>query len=58
MKKPLYRGASLSAAYNIGASLSDILKAKDRPNADTFINSYYAYASDTPVGKIILNQCL
>ena len=45
-----YRGASLSSAYNKGVSLNDILKAVNWTNADSFLNHYYAHASDTPVG--------
>ena len=32
------------------------LKGGDWTNADTFLIHYYAYASNTPVGQIILNE--
>ena len=32
------------------------LKAGDCTNADTFLNHYYAHASNAPVGQIILNE--
>ena len=51
-----YRWASLSSAYNKGASLNDILKSGAWTNADTFINHYYAHVSDTAVGQIILDE--
>ena len=47
---------SLSAAYKKKVSLNDILKDGDWTNADTFISHYYAHASDSPIGQIILNK--
>ena len=32
-----------------------ILKTGDWTNADTFLKHYYAHASDSPVGQLILN---
>ena len=32
------------------------LKAGDSTNADTFLNHYYAHASNTPVGQKIFHQ--
>ena len=46
----------LQSAYNKGVSLIDILKPGALTNADTFINYYYTHTSDTPDGKIILNE--
>ena len=51
-----YRGSSLSAAYARGVSISDIVKAGDWTNVNTFFNHYCAESMDTPVGQIILNQ--
>ena len=49
-----YKSASLSSAYNKGVPLN-ILKRGNWTNADTFLKHYYAHASDSPVGQLILN---
>jgi hypothetical protein len=51
-----YRGAGLSAAQARGASLQQILSHGDWKNIDTFRRHYSAPATDTAVGKIILNE--
>ena len=51
-----FRGASLSSAYTKGVSISDIMSAGDWKQAETFFAHYYAPASNTPVGQIILSQ--
>jgi len=51
-----FRGSSLSAAYSSGVSTSQILKAGDWCNVNTFLNYYNNPEEDSPVGRIILNK--
>lgn len=51
-----YRGASVSHAYNHGASLAQIVSHGSWKNVETFKRHYFAPEYDSSVGNIILNE--
>ena len=55
-KSHSFRGASLSAAFDKGASISEIIKAGNWSNIGTFKTFYQAPPDDTRIGQLILNQ--
>lgn len=52
-----YRGAGLSAAFERGATLQQIVAAGDWTNSNTFATFYNAPASNSAVGNIIMRNC-
>lgn len=51
-----YRGAGLSAAYNKGANINQIIEAGSWTNVGTFKKHYLAPENTSNVGRIILQQ--
>ena len=52
------RGAGLSVAYAKGVPIEKIIAHGDWKDAGTFRRHYSAPPEDTPVGRIILENCL